>query len=140
MNIGDFVRLLLLNSVITIIGITLIGPVIGMVNAQSTTNLVIQVRTDNQTSWEITYCCPLFPPSYANPGSIPPFTGNHDFNITCSSPAGWSAYVQLISSSYTKPHLSLSVLKDGKVVASKTVNNKVLNIYTLVDADLRGTC
>src|SRR5438874_1996312 len=115
--------------------------------ASSSSKLAIQVRTDSWTDWEINYCCPLFPPSDAPPGSIPPFNGSHSFqldNTTCTLPGsqtvGWGGYVRAVGPIPSTPHITVNLLKDGKVEASNSTDDKRLTDYTLIDLSTHGKC
>lgn len=88
---------------------------------QNITNLVVQVVTDNQTSWDGGYCCTpgtLSPKLMGNLSN--PLTGTQQFSMGCS--ADFLAMARIDSSAHNPPHLTINVLNNDKVIGSNTTN------------------
>jgi hypothetical protein len=97
------------------------------------TNLLIRVVTDNQTSWDGSYCC--------TPGTLKtqfmgnlssPYTGTQEFSVTCSG--NFSAMAKIDSSASNPPHLTVRVLDNDMVIGSQTTNT------TNTNATVNGKC
>jgi hypothetical protein len=88
---------------------------------QNVTNLVIQVVTDNQTSWDGGYCCTPGTFNTKLIGNLSnPLTGRQQFSMGCS--ADFLAMARIDSSAHNPPHLTINVLDNDKVIGSNTTN------------------
>lgn len=88
---------------------------------QNITNLVIQVVTDNQTSWDGGYCCTPGTLNAKLMGNLSnPLTGTQQFSMGCS--ANFLAMARIDSSAHNPPHLTINVLNNDKVIGSNTTN------------------
>jgi hypothetical protein len=97
------------------------------------TNLLIRVVTDNQTSWDGSYCCTPGTLNTQFMGNLSsPYTGVREFAVTCSG--NFSAMAKIDSSVSNPPHLTVSVLNNDTVIGSQTTNT------TNTNATVNGKC
>jgi hypothetical protein len=97
------------------------------------TNLLIRVVTDNQTSWDGSYCCTPGTLNTQFMGNLSsPYTGVREFAVTCSG--NFSAMAKIDSSVSNPPHLTVSVLDNDTVIGSQTTNT------TNTNATVKGKC
>jgi hypothetical protein len=97
------------------------------------TNLLIRVVTDNQTSWDGSYCCTPGTLNTQFMGNLSsPYTGTREFSVTCSG--NFSAMAKIDSSASNPQHLTVRVLDNDMVIGSQTTNT------TNTNATVNGKC